>query len=390
MSRDTAQRIMLVDDDPMFSEMLRLVLAQEGFDVTLVGTGEDAYEKAVRQPPDLAIVDVVLPRMDGFTLCRRLRQAPTTRALPILILTVKGDVADKIAGFEAGADDYLTKPFQPQELTYRIRGLLGRAQSSGAVTLRDDGRGRGQVIAVFGTKGGVGKTMIAVNLAVALKKKSGKAVTLFDADFFFGDVGVHLNLPTTYSIVNLIERTDRLDPSWTDGILLKHESGIRVLLSPFRPEDAELVTVEHVKRILDFLAQTADYVVVDCQSSYDDRMLTILERCNSLMVVITPEIGSLKNTYMFLELAARLGLPMSKVHIVLNRSNSGVGIDVKEVEKALRQPVAVQVVSGGQQVVISVNRGTPLVLKQPDHVFSKQVMQMTELVLAEGQRKTKG
>lgn len=376
MSHQTQARILIVDDDRALSELLRRILVSAGYDAAVSATGEDAYNKILRQRHDLIIVDVMLPGMDGYGLSRRLRQNAATRSVPILMLTARGDIADKIAGFEAGADDYLTKPFQPQELLYRIKSLLARVPASAQP--KSESRGRGRLLVFFGTKGGVGKTTIAVNLAIGLHQRSGKRVALFDADLSFGDVGVHLNLPTVRSVLDLTEHIDELEPGLAEQVLLPHASGIRVLLSPFRPEAAEVITPDHMGRLLDFLAGLYDFVIVDCALSYEDRMLEVLEHADDILLIVTPEVGALKNTSLFLDLAIKLGLSLDQIHIVLNRANSNVGIGSEEIEHTLKQRVEFRLVSAGRPVVYSVNRGVPLMIEQPEHVFSQQILQIAD------------
>ena len=275
MSPNLQRQILVVDRDPTTIKLLQLTLEKEGFEIVTASTGEEAYAKALSRVPDLAIVDVVLPGMDGYSLCRRLRQNPSTHGLPIVMLTARGDTADKLKGFEAGADDYLAKPFHPEELRYRIKSLLARTEPI-AVAPHAEARTRGKIIAFFGVKGGVGKTTFAVNSAIAILRRTGKQVVLLDADFFFGDVGVQLNLPPTRSILDLVKFLSELDMELINQVLIRHSSGLRVLLSPLRPEEADFVTAQHIRQLLDFLAAHHDYVIVDCATSYDERALTIL------------------------------------------------------------------------------------------------------------------
>ena len=370
------KRVLVVDGDPMMFNMLRTVLSNEGLEVIHASSGEEAFDKAVRQTPRVIIADVVLPGMDGYALCRRLRQTPITSSIPIVLLTAKSDIADKIMGFQAGADDYVTKPFQPEEIVYRIKGIMARAplpDSTALVPLK-----QGRIIATFGSKGGVGKTMIATNFALALKRRSGKQVALMDADLAFGDANVHLNVPPGRSVLDMAQAVDALSAQFADNVLAVHSSGLRVLLCPPHPEDAELISAEHVQRILTFLSGLYDYVVVDCGANYDDRTLTILERADDVLLIVTPEIGPLRNAVLFLSLADKLGMDRGKIQIVLNRANSQVGIEEKDIQQMLRHKVGFRLASGGRITVMSVNRGIPLVLDKPDHPLAQQITSMAD------------
>lgn len=371
MNQPEPTRILLVDNNAASNERVRLTLGSHGYEVVEVQTGEEAYAKASVQPPELAIVEAVLPGMDGYTLSRNLRQNEATKYLPILMLSSKAEIADKVAGFDAGVDDYLAKPFEPTELLVRIKRLLARVQMAPSKEPQPPKRGR--IIAVFGTKGGVGKTTLSVNLAIALQRKTKARVALFDCDFFFGDIPLHLNLPPTSTVLDLIGRIDQLDPELVERVLITHSSGVRVLLAPTQPEEAEKVTAAHVERLLQALSELNNYVVVDCHPNYDDRNLCILEQADHIMFVVRPELGPLKNMGVFLNLTLKLALPLDKIHIVLNRAGSRSGIEAEQIEQTFRSRIAFRMISGGRTVVQSVNRGVPLVVEKPNHPLSRQI-----------------
>ncbi len=377
MPHDAQPRVLIIDDDANVRELVDTVLSHAGYKVISAQSGEEGFGQAIRTPPDLIISDVVLPGIDGYTLCKRLRQHPATRYVPILMLTSQDDISAKVAGFEAGANDYITKPFAPQELPYRVKNLLARVPAPSA----DDASSKGRAVLVFGTKGGVGKTTLSVNLALVFRLRTKKRVALFDADFHFGDISVHLNLSPTRTVIDLVERIEDLDQDLLSQVMMPHPSGIHVLLSPFRPEEAELVKAEHVGLLMESLVRNYDYVVVDCQASYDERMLVALEHADTILLVVTPEIGPLKNTSLFLDLAEKLGLSSKQIYIVLNRANSNVGIDIAEIERALKHPVSFQIVSGGRPVVFSANRGVPLIASQPKHPFAQQVIGVADSLI---------
>ncbi|MGB9738854.1 MAG: AAA family ATPase [Chloroflexus sp.] len=234
---------------------------------------------------------------------------------------------------------------------------------------------------MFGAKGGVGKTTNAVSLALAIRLRTRKRVIIGDADRNFGDVAVHLNIAPTRSIVDIVRGGDEIEQEMVTQVLLSHPSGLQALPAPPRPEEAELVNVEHITWILDLLAVSADYVIVDCQTSYDDRTLSVFDRADHVLLVITPEIGPFKNTSLFLNLANQLGIDQQAISIVLNRANSGVGIGVGEIERVLRRRINLHVISGGQPVVTAVNRGTPLILEQSKHPFVQQILYLGDQLI---------
>lgn len=123
-------RILIVEDEPDILNLLAFNLENSGFEVIKAEDGYEALEKVRRESPDLVLLDLMLPKMDGLTVCRRIKENPGTRHLPVLMLTAKGEEGDKITGLELGADDYVTKPFSPRELILRIKAVLRRAKPS--------------------------------------------------------------------------------------------------------------------------------------------------------------------------------------------------------------------------------------------------------------------
>lgn len=370
-------RILIVQDAQSL-QSLEPLLGQAGYETLAATSAEQALERVLQERVDLVITDMNLPGMDGIALCRKLRKMDHTRQVPVVALTWQSELKDKVAAFEAGVDDYVTKPFQHQELVYRLKGLTARAASR---ETSSEPSKRGRIIALFGTKGGVGRTTIGVNLAIALQQRTQKKVVLFDADFFFGDMALHLGLKPSPTIVDLTRNIDHLDAELMDQVLHPHPSGIRVLLSPREPESVETIAPTHLSQLLNGLAWNNDYVLVDCQAIYDERTLAILEKADMIMLVIKPELGCIKNLGVFSELDAKLGLHLGpKIHVILNRADSQSGIAAQDIERFFKRPVNFTVASGGSAVVQSVNRGMPLVMSQPRHAFSRQVMQIADFI----------
>ncbi len=130
-------RVLIVEDEPDIRELVVHHLKREGYQVSAASSGEEALRQVQAAPPDLVILDLMMPAMDGLEVCRRLRQDPATASLPIVMLTAKGDEVDRVLGLEIGADDYVVKPFSPKELLARVRAVLRRSRPApGAAPLR--------------------------------------------------------------------------------------------------------------------------------------------------------------------------------------------------------------------------------------------------------------
>ena len=153
------------------------------------------------------------------------------------------------------------------------------------------------------------------------------------------------------------------------------------MLSPFHPEEAELITGEHIKKVLHLLADNYDEVIVDCHGGYDDRTLEVLEAADTILIVIVPEIGPLMSTSRFMDLVTKLQLSPEKLKLILNRSDSKVGLEVADIERALKNKITYKLVSGGRDVTISANKGIPLVTSAPNHPLSLGIKQIAEDLL---------
>lgn len=373
--------VLVVDDSATARAFVKATLTRFGLQVVEAGSGPEALAVLGGQPVDVVITDVVMPDMDGYELVRRIRKDPRVCAIPVLVLTSRGDVADKVAGFEAGADDYMVKPFEPVELEVRIKALLARRGSTSTPIVAP--QKSATVVAVFGCKGGVGTTTLAVNLALALREITSGVVALMDADLSFGDVGLHLNVPPVHTINDLIQYVDELDSAMLAQAMVEHPSGVRILLSPPRPERAEEVSARLVGRVLDVASYMFDYIVVDTQRMYDDRTLMVLDKAAIILLVLTADIGALRNASLFLALARTLGYPADKVVPVLNGTGVDTGIREQDVKRVLggREPFPLE--SGGVEVALATNQGSPIILTNPRNKAARGVWHLAEKIAAD-------
>jgi pilus assembly protein CpaE len=234
---------------------------------------------------------------------------------------------------------------------------------------------------VFSPKGGVGRTTISVNLAVAAAQ-DGKRVALVDSSFQFGDVGVLLNLnPRNKSIADLageLQAGEQYDS--LDGFLVAHSSGVRVLLAPPTPEQAELVNPTAVKQVLEALRGENDLVVVDCPSNFNESTLAVLDEADLILTLLTLEITSVKNMRLFLEVCEQLGYGPEKIRLVLNRADSTLGIRVADVEHSIGRKVDHTIVSDGRSVVYALNRGVPFFLSNREAQVSQDIARLATAV----------
>jgi pilus assembly protein CpaE len=243
---------------------------------------------------------------------------------------------------------------------------------------------RGRIITVSSTKGGSGKSVVATNLAIDLARRSPRPVVLVDGDLQFGDVSVLLRLSSTHTIVDAVAALARLDVQLVQSLLARHEpSGLLVLAAPVEPAFAERVSGADISRIVEVLQMFCGHVVIDTPAQFNDVVLALIEQADDVVLVACLDIPSIKNTKLGLQTLRMLGIPEEKLHLVLNRANSKVMLDVGEVEKALSLKAAVLIPS---DIVVpqSVNKGTPVVLDAPRSGPARAFVQMADLFMPAG------
>ena len=392
-------RVLVVDDIPETRDHLTKLLGFES-DIDVVGSaasGREALDMAVRLHPDVVLMDINMPDMDGITATEQLSSAVPAAA--VVMMSVQGEADYLRRSMLAGAREFLVKPFSSDELTASIRqvsarerekqrrmGVTPAATSGGSGKVAGRERASGLVVAVFSPKGGVGRTTVAVNLAVAAATELGQRVVIMDGSFQFGDVGVLLNLnPKSKSIADLVPEIEAAggEIESIDTFVIDHTSGVRVLLAPPTPEMAELVTASGVRKVLETLRATHDLVVVDCTAFFNDTTLAILDAADVILTMLSLEITSIKNMRLFLEVAEQLGYESGKVRLVLNRADSALGIRVADVEHSIGRKVDETIVSDGRSVVYALNRGVPFFLSNREAQVSQDILRLARSVVGD-------
>ena len=393
---DDPIRVIIVDDIAETREHLAKLLGFESDIVVAgsVGSGEEAIQLATEKPVDVLLLDINMPGMDEIATAEQMAvRAPNAS---IIMMSVQGEPDYLRRAMLAGAREFLVKPFSSDELSASIRQVHQRERrkfenvaahsptpTNGAAKAEPQRHGPGQVVTFFAPKGGVGRTTLAVNFAVAARTELNKRVALVDGGLQFGDVGVLLNLnPKNPSIADVVRDMTGGDLEMLESMLVEHSSGVRVLMAPPSPEMAELITPDHLSRIVAALRQSYDLVVIDSTALLQDATLAFFDQSDVILAVLTLEITNIKNIRQFLALADQLGYADNKVQLVLNRADSGYGIRLQDVESSIGRKITHSVVSDGRTVVFALNRGVPFVISARPSRVSEDLVQMARNVLA--------
>jgi len=227
----------------------------------------------------------------------------------------------------------------------------------------------GRIVTVFSPTGGVGKTTMAVNLALALADKGSRKVCLVDFDLAFGDVAITLQLFPTHTIEHAIGSEDSIDAPMLESLLTRHPDSLMVLAAPSHPDVRDRVSPVLVSRILRGLREVFDFVVVDTAPAFDEQTLTALDETDECVIVATLDVPTLKNVKVALETLEMLDIARDHRHLLLNRADDNVGLGAERVESILGMPVA-SLVETSMDIAAATNAGQPLLSQNPDHPFS--------------------
>jgi pilus assembly protein CpaE len=394
-------KVLIVDDIPETRDHLsRLLGLERDIDVAgTAGSGEEAIQAAMDMRPDVIVMDINMPGMDGIAASEIISQRLPNS--PVIMMSVHGEAEQLKQAMLAGAREFLVKPFSGDEFATSIkrvyeRELVRREQLQAArdanvpqVAHGQENAEDHQIIAVFSPKGGAGRTTIATNLALALKRETNQRVALIDANLQFGDVGVLLNLnPKNRSMLDAVEGGEP-DRDIVESVVIDHSTGIRVLLAPPSPERADLVTPAYLRKMTEMLRETHDWVVVDLPSGLNDHSLGILDLADQILVVAALEITTIKNVRLFLEVADQLDYERSKLRLVINRSDASQGIRIGDVEASIRRPIDGSIVSDGRLAVLAVNRGVPFVISHPESPLSRDITTLARTIAGDGSSTSK-
>jgi pilus assembly protein CpaE len=288
---------------------------------------------------------------------------------PVVVLTTGSPNGFVRRVFESGADDIVTLPEAPDRIGFALEKAVARRRGAAVAS----GITLAPMICILGPKGGTGKTLVSSNLGVALAAGGGQAV-LVDLDLQFGDIGLALGLRPDKTIYDLARSGGSLDAEKLDAYLVRHASGLKVLLAPTRPDQASAVTVDFLRDVFTTLRSVADYVVVDTPPGFTPEVIAAIDASSHVCMVGMLDSLSLKNTKLGLETLELMGYDTGRISLLLNRADTRVGITHEDVEAIIGRAPDVLVPSD-RQIPISVNDGIPIVARdersEPARAFRK-------------------
>ncbi|HOE02965.1 MAG TPA: response regulator [Anaerolineaceae bacterium] len=376
------EKILIVDDDMETLRLVGMMLQRQGYEIAAANTGELALETAVKVKPSLIILDVVMPGMDGYQIARELRKNPLCTHIPILMFTAKNQMGDKIAGYGAGADDYLTKPVHPAELNAHVKALLDRMKK---IKNTPEESGSGCIIGVLGCKGGLGVSTLVLNLAVSLSGMTSKEVVAVELKPGQGSWGVELDIANSYGLEKLLALpVDEITAAAVEKLAVHTSFNVRLLMASEKSQKISLPDLpEKTLAILKSLNSSIPVQVLDIGNPYLAGFSKIHKLCDQLIVLTDAFPATVLRTRKLLG-TLQFEAPKKSRYIdtvFYNHIRSEAGLTAEQITKLLPgttikfmiPPVPEQVFQANQKYI-------PLYHIQPEGLFSQQVNELSRAI----------
>jgi pilus assembly protein CpaE len=380
-----AEKILVVDDDIETLRLVGLMLQRQGYQIVAASNGQQALQMAKMEKPDLVLLDVMMPDMDGYEVTRQLRLDAVTSSVPIIMFTAKSQVDDKVTGFEAGADDYLTKPTQPRELFAHVKAVLARGTKMRPTTQEVARIGeKGHVVGILAAKAGLGASTLALNLAISLYTRLQKDICLAEFRPGEGNIGLDLGYNRPEGLVRLLEKKPK-EITFADvqnALVMHSSSGVRILMSSYQPTDVQYVTAsENFEAITSHLIHMGAFTLLDLGPGLSPTTEKVLPHCDELLVLLEPIPGTIIRTRSLLDELSGKGFGEGRVNVVLyTRNRLELQLSLTQVQDALKGNIAMVFTPAPELTFQAAKSNTPLVVLHPDNLTAQQFGKLAELL----------
>ncbi len=395
-----AERILVIDDHKETLNLVAVILKREGYRVFTASSGKEGIATAKQELPNLILLDVMMPEMDGLETCRRIRKISEIKQVPVILFTAKNQADEKWEGFQAGATDYLTKPTDAEELKKRVRAILDRAphapsstvslsSTQTAAKLAQNGakkqspkrpQPRPQIITFIGSRGGCGTTTAAINSAMMLSRTYN--TLLVDLDMTQGHIGTYLNRKVTGGLNELATSSVVSISAQVPNEVMGITAQLQMLLSkPNLSGELLTLTSEHIPHLAEALLRSGSQVLVDAGLGVTDLNRPLLERADHLVICIKPERIAVAAAKPLLTYLNEIILPTAEIHVLVIDFGQGTPLPTKAVETYLGHKISHKITIPPQKMANAVNKAKPLVMVYPDSSLPSDFTKMTELLL---------
>jgi len=377
-------KLLLADDNEYTRTSIRQLLElDDAVDIVDEAcNGLEVMEKVEALNPEIVLMDVNMPIMDGIETTRELTIKYPQVA--VVLISINDEIQNFRQAMLAGAKEYLVKPLSAEELNqaiHQVTEIIREAsdnQPAEDVPLDLNRAKNHKIVTVFGTKGGVGKSVICTNLAVCAAQKHRGKVGMIDLDVQFGDLSIMMNVNPRMTIAELMQEGEKPTPEILENYLYER-NGVQLLSAPNKPELSEMVVARGVKEILNISRSIFTYTFVDTPSFVDEITLTALEEADIILLMISLDLPTIKNVKKGIDILRTLQL-LSRTRLILNRSSGIAGLEPRDVERVLDMKIKAEVPSDGKLVVSSLNQGIPFVKMNPKAAVSKGIEAVFQVI----------
>ena len=381
-----APKLLIVDDEADTLRLVSLMLDRQGYEILTAKDGKTALEIVTNEKPDLILLDVMMPDIDGVEVAKILRGNPETESIPIIMFTAKSRVEDKITGLEAGADVYLTKPTQPRELFAQVKAVLSRSQKKRATPRIPTASDRGHMIGVLAAKGGLGVSSVATNLGILMFRRTKAKVVIAELRPGHGGISIDLGYPDIDGFNRLLKKDPQeITPQTIEMNLINHTSGIQLLLASPQPKDGILLNaLRNFEAIIKNLPYLGQYIILDLGSSLPPISQAAISKCDDIIVILEPVPHNVRQTKKIIQDLLELGIAENHIRFALvNRIRSSVQMNWSQVQEELGHKISTVFTPAPELAYQSAAVHQPMVIQQPGSITAQQFDKLAALMIKE-------
>ena len=376
------EKILIIDDDLETLRLVGLMLQRQGYEIISANNGELGISLARKEKPDLIVLDVMMPDLDGFDVTKQMRSDPDLISTPILMFTAKSQVDDKVAGYEAGVDDYLIKPVHPVELVAHIKALLSRRKRETGSLQKPV---KGYVIGVIAAKGGLGVSTVALNLGVALHEKTKTEIICAEICPNHGTWGLELGLADNQSLNKIIQkRTEDIDHNLVKQNLVKSNFGVNLLLSSPTFSNNNLKSViDQIATLVQFLSELSQILILDLGSGNVEVIDKLVDMCNEIIIVTEAQPIPIERTKYLMDEFEQRGFNKNKKTDILvnNRTRADVQMSLTQVQEKLGYSPTIVIPPSPELAYQAVMHFQPLIKMQPESLVTQQFIRFADHII---------
>jgi len=372
-----AEKILIVDDDLETLRLVGLTLQRQGYQIISAQNGSESIRLANVEKPDLIILDLMMPGIDGYQVTLHLKSNPATSAIPILVFTAKSQIDDKVKSYEAGVDDYLTKPVHPTELVTHIKTILSSEKKAVAAPFVK----KGVVLGFLASKGGMGVSTLALNLGILLEQRMHRDVIAAELRPGQGTWAGEMNFANATGLTGLLSlQADQINENTVSNELIKTTYGIRLLFASTEINEFSLACngIRQLEAVVKTLVNMAQFIILDIGTPFMPGFESVLSYCDEVNVVSEPQPFSLQRTNKLINDIYEHNLEnLKRVNVIIvNRVRADLQLTAVQIQEMLNRPIHLIVPTVPEASFHAAMRNVPLCILQPDGIYAQQVAQL--------------